>query len=136
MDKKIARVFDCQDNYSEIGFTSRTSDKYIENWCMQRGLEIFNITIEWQHKNYPNPKRRKASADKVGTMVKAKLPTFRVKIGFMDDELNEPIWIIERVVTFNQIEGTLPQVVFDCLDKRGYVLYKDDDNVHYDISEI
>jgi len=47
MDKKIARVFDCQDNYSEIGFTIRTSDKYIENWCLERGLEIFNITNEW-----------------------------------------------------------------------------------------
>jgi len=57
MDKKIARVFDCQDNYSEIGFTIRTSDKYIENWCMQRSLEIFNITIEFVEANQ-NKKRR------------------------------------------------------------------------------
>jgi hypothetical protein len=69
-------------------------------------------------------------------MVKAKMPKFNVKIGFMNQESNEPIWIIERVASLNQIVGTLPQVVMQCLASRGYVLYKDDNNVHYNISEI
>ena len=47
MDKKIARVFDCEGNMFKIDFTNRTSDKCIENWCMVRGLEIFNISKEF-----------------------------------------------------------------------------------------
>ena len=69
-------------------------------------------------------------------MAKAKLTKLNVKIGFMNEESNEPIWIIDKVATLNQIVGKLPQVAFECLATRGYVLYKDDDNVHYNISKI
>lgn len=69
-------------------------------------------------------------------MVKAKLTKFNVKIGFMNEGSNNPVWIIERTVSINQIVGKLPQNVFECLASRGYVLYRDSDNVHYDISEI
>jgi hypothetical protein len=69
-------------------------------------------------------------------MAKAKVTKFNVKIGFMNEKSNEPIWIIERVASLNQIVGKLPQVVMNCLASRGYVLYKDDDNIHYNISEI
>jgi hypothetical protein len=68
--------------------------------------------------------------------VKAKLPKFNVKIGFMNEELNELVWIIERVLSINKIVGKVPQNVFECLASRGYVLYKDNNNVHYNISEI
>jgi len=69
-------------------------------------------------------------------MAKAKLPKFNVKIGFMNEGSNNPVWVIERVVSINKIVGTLPKVVMQCLASRGYVLYKDSNNVHYDISEI
>ena len=69
-------------------------------------------------------------------MAKAKLTKLNVKIGFMNEESNEPIWIIDKVATLNQIAGKLPQVAFECLATRGYVLYRDDDNVYYNISKI
>lgn len=66
-------------------------------------------------------------------MAKAK---FNVKIGFMNEDQNEPVWIIDKVATLNQIVGKLPRIVMQCLATRGYVLYKDDDNVHYNISKL
>jgi hypothetical protein len=69
-------------------------------------------------------------------MAKAKLTKFNVKIGFMNEGSNNPVWIIERVASLNQIIGKLPNNVIEFLEKRGYVLYKDDDNVYYNISEI
>jgi len=68
--------------------------------------------------------------------MKSKANKFNIKVGFMNQESNEPIWIIERVVSLNQIEGTLPQSVMQFLASRGYVILKDDNNVHYNISEI
>ena len=47
MDKKIVRCFDCESNMFNVDFGIKTSDRYIENWCKVRGLEIFSIVQEF-----------------------------------------------------------------------------------------
>ena len=69
-------------------------------------------------------------------MAKAKSQKFNIQIGFFNHDTNERVWIIDKVATLNQIAGKLPQVAFECLATRGYVLYRDDDNVYYNISKL
>ena len=69
-------------------------------------------------------------------MAKAKANKFNIKIGFMNQDTNETVWIIDKVASLNQIIGKLPKNVIEFLEKRGYVLYKDDENVYYTISKL